>query len=61
MQQQQSWLHSRNGYGYFAMQAHFGPTMDYKVRQAITHITDRQYVADVVLKVMDQSFILNMV
>lgn len=42
--------YSRNGYGYFAMQAHFGPTMDYKVRQAIAHITDRQYVADVVLE-----------
>ena len=42
--------YSRNGYGLLAMQAHFGPTMDYKVRQAIAYITDRQYVADVVLE-----------
>lgn len=42
--------YSRNGYGLLAMQAHFGPTMDYRVRQAIAYITDRQYVADVVLE-----------
>ncbi|MBU1142383.1 MAG: ABC transporter substrate-binding protein [Firmicutes bacterium] len=41
--------YSRNGYGLLAMQAHFGPTMDYKVRQAIAYLTDRQYVTDVVL------------
>jgi peptide/nickel transport system substrate-binding protein len=41
--------YSRNGYGLVAMQAHFGPTMDYKVRQAISYLTDRQYVTDVVL------------
>lgn len=41
--------YSRNGYGLVAMQAHFGPTMDYKVRQAIAYLTDRQYVTDVVL------------
>jgi len=41
--------HSRNGYGLLAMEAHFGPTMDYKVRQAIAYLTDRQYVTDVVL------------
>jgi len=41
--------YSRNGYGLLAMQAHFGPTMDYRVRQAIAHLTDRQYVTDQVL------------
>lgn len=41
--------YSRNGYGLLAMQAHFGPTMDYQVRQAIAYLTDRQYVVDVVL------------
>jgi len=38
--------YSRNGYFLLAMQAHFGPTTDYKVRQAIAYLTDRQYVAD---------------
>jgi peptide/nickel transport system substrate-binding protein len=41
--------YSRNGYGLLAMQAHFGPTMDYRVRQAIAYLTDRQYTTDVVL------------
>lgn len=42
--------YSRNGYGLLAMQAHFGPTRDYRVRQAIAHLTDRQYVTDQVLE-----------
>lgn len=42
--------YSRNGYGLLAMVAHFGPTADYRVRQAIAYITDRQYVTDVVLE-----------
>jgi peptide/nickel transport system substrate-binding protein len=42
--------YSRNGYGLLAMVAHFGPTQDYKVRQAIAYLTDRQYVTDVVLE-----------
>lgn len=42
--------YSRNGYGLLAMEAHFGPTMDYRVRQAIAYLTDRQYVTDVVLE-----------
>lgn len=41
--------YSRNGYGLLAMAAHFGPTKDYRIRQAIAHLTDRQYVSDVVL------------
>jgi len=41
--------YSRNGYGLLAMQAHFGPTQDYRVRQAIAYLTDRQYVTDQVL------------
>ena len=42
--------YSRNGYGLLAMVAHFGPTQDYMVRQAIAYLTDRQYVTDVVLE-----------
>ena len=41
--------YSRNGYGLVAIPAHFGPTKDYRVRQAIAYLTDRQYVTDVVL------------
>ncbi len=41
--------YNRNGYNLVAIEAHFGPTMDYKVRQAIAYLTDRQYAIDVVL------------
>lgn len=41
--------YNRNGYGLLAMHAHMEPTSDYRVRQAIAHLTDRQYVADQVL------------
>jgi peptide/nickel transport system substrate-binding protein len=34
--------YSRNGYGVLVMQAHFGPTQDYKVRQAIAHLANRE-------------------
>ncbi|MCR3905451.1 MAG: ABC transporter substrate-binding protein [Tenericutes bacterium] len=34
--------YSRNGYGILVMQAHFGPTQDYKVRQAIAHLANRE-------------------
>lgn len=40
---------NRNGYGLLAMTCDFGPTMDVKVRQAVAHLTDRQYVTDQVL------------
>ena len=43
-------FYSRNGYGLLAMTADFGPTTDYRVRQAVALITDRQYVTDQVLE-----------
>lgn len=43
-------FYSRNGYGLLAMTADFGPTQDYRVRQAVALITDRQYVTDQVLE-----------
>ena len=41
--------YTRNGYGLLAMTCDFGPTEDPIVRQAVAHLTDREYVADVVL------------
>ena len=38
--------HSRNGYGFLAMAAHFGPTDDYRVRQAIAHVIRKQFFYD---------------
>jgi peptide/nickel transport system substrate-binding protein len=43
-------FYSRNGYGLLAMTADFGPTQDYRVRQAVAFITDRQFVTDAVLE-----------
>jgi peptide/nickel transport system substrate-binding protein len=42
--------YARNGYGLLAMTADFGATSDYRVRQAMAHLTDRQYTTDVVLE-----------
>ena len=42
--------YARNGYGFLAMTADSGPTKDNKVRQAVAHLTDRLYVADIVLE-----------
>jgi peptide/nickel transport system substrate-binding protein len=42
--------YARNGYGLLAMTADFGATKDYRVRQALAHLTDRQYTTDVVLE-----------
>jgi len=42
--------YARNGYGLLAMTADFGATADYRVRQAMAHLTDRQYTTDVVLE-----------
>lgn len=42
-------FYNRNGYGLLAMTVDFGPTMDVNVRQAVAHLTDRQYVTDTVL------------
>ena len=33
--------YERNGYGMLAFAAHFGPTADYRVRQAITHVISK--------------------
>ncbi|MDD3113296.1 MAG: ABC transporter substrate-binding protein [Candidatus Izemoplasmatales bacterium] len=41
---------NRNGYGLLAMTCDFGPTMDVKVRQAVAHLTDRNYVTQQVLE-----------
>ncbi|MBU1144791.1 MAG: ABC transporter substrate-binding protein [Firmicutes bacterium] len=42
--------YNRNGFGYLGMVCDWGPTADVKVRQAIAHLTDRQYVVDQVLE-----------
>ena len=33
--------YERNGYGMLAFAAHFGPTVDYRVRQALTHVISK--------------------
>lgn len=40
----------RNGYGLLAMTCDFGPTTDVKVRQAIAHLTDRDYLIQNILE-----------
>ena len=39
----------RNGYGFLAPSAHFGPTKDYRVRQAIAYLTDNESVIEHIL------------
>jgi len=42
-------FYARNGYGILAMNCDFGPTADYRVRQAIGYLVDRQEFVDEIL------------
>ena len=42
-------FHTRNGYAMMSIKTDFGPTMDYKVRQAIAHMVDKELFADIIV------------
>jgi len=42
-------FYARNGYGMIAMHCDFGPTQDYRVRQAIGYLVERQKFVDEIL------------
>ncbi len=42
-------FHTRNGYAMISIKTEFGPTMDYKVRQAIAHMIHKELFADIIL------------
>ncbi|PKK99184.1 MAG: hypothetical protein CVV57_03185 [Tenericutes bacterium HGW-Tenericutes-2] len=42
-------MYTRNGFGMLSLVADFGPTANYKVRQAIAYLTDRESAIDYIL------------